>query len=62
MYNIHTGKEVCCQCGSEIEDYEDYEVIGFSTYCESCTTYSDNAQDSRDNSSCYSVATTPKEK
>ena len=55
MYNIDTSKEVCCQCGSEIASYEDFEVIGWSTFCEACSTASNDKQDRSANSSCYSV-------
>ena len=55
MYNIDTDKEACCQCGNVIEYYEDFEVIGWSTFCEECSTASNEAQDRSDNSSCYSV-------
>jgi hypothetical protein len=44
--------EECDKCGCSTDEYE---VIFGSVYCDDCVEESDNRQDEKDNSSCYTA-------
>jgi len=45
----------CTYCGCSIEEGEDYLQLGNVIVCEVCNYQSMEVQDTKDNSSCYSV-------